>query len=46
MGSPHPPNIMTDEVVEAVPARYNAESTLEHEIEDRKTVIDLDLVSE
>jgi hypothetical protein len=34
---------MTDEVV---PARYNAKSTLEHEIEDRKNVIDLDLVSE
>jgi hypothetical protein len=45
MGSPHPPDVMTDEIVEAVPARYNTDSTLEHEIENRKNVIDLDLVS-
>lgn len=45
-GSPAPPGHMVDEITEAVPAQFNSESTLEREIQDKKNVLDFNLISE
>ena len=45
-GPPRPAGSMVDEITEAVPAKYNTESTLEHEVKAGKNVFDLDLLSE
>lgn len=43
MGSPAPPGTKVDEVVEAIPTKYNTESTLEKEINSPKQTIDFKL---
>ena len=45
-GTPRPAGSMVDEITEAVPAKYNTESTLEHEVKAGKNVFDFDLLSE
>lgn len=45
-GSPRPAGSMVDEITEAVPEKYNTESTLEHEVKAGKNVFNLDLLSE
>lgn len=45
MGSPAPPGTMVDEVKEAIPAKYNTQSTLEREITGDESTVDFDLDS-
>ena len=42
---PSPPGTMVDEIVEAVPARYNVETELSKEIAPGDNVFDFDLTS-
>jgi hypothetical protein len=44
-GSPAPPGTMVDEVVEAVPARYNSPSTLRSEVKAGNNSLSYDLLS-
>lgn len=44
-GSPAPPGTMIEEVVEAIPAAYNSNSTLEQRVEAGENVIDIELTS-
>jgi hypothetical protein len=44
-GSPAPPGTMVDEVVEAVPARYNIQSTLRSEVTAGNNSLNYDLSS-
>lgn len=46
VGSPTPPGTMVDETVEAVPARYNTNSTLTADIKAGDNTHDFDLKSE
>lgn len=43
MGSPAPPGTKIDEVAEAIPAKYNTETTLEKEVTTAKHVFDFKL---
>lgn len=43
VGSPAPPGTMKDEVIEAIPAKYNTESTVEKEVKSAKEVFDFKL---
>lgn len=43
MGSPAPKGTMIDEVKEAIPAKYNTQSTLEREIGSEESTVDFDL---
>ncbi len=45
-GPPRPAGSMVEEITEAVPEKYNTESTLEHEVKAGKNVFDLDLLSD
>lgn len=45
VGSPAPPGTMMDEVREAIPAKYNTQSTLEREISPGDETVDFDLES-
>jgi len=45
VGSPSPPGTMMDEVKEAIPAKYNTQSTLEREISADENTVDFDLES-
>ena len=45
-GSPYPPGHMIDETTEAVPAKYNTETTLEHTVEPGRNVFDFTLTSQ
>ncbi|WP_020468327.1 hypothetical protein [Zavarzinella formosa] len=42
-GSPAPPNTMIDETVEAVPAKYNKQSTLQREVKNGSNTLDFEL---
>ncbi|MCY2992356.1 MAG: hypothetical protein NTY19_31400 [Planctomycetota bacterium] len=42
-GSPLPPGTMVDEEIEALPAKYNNQSTLEKEVKAGKNTIDFEL---
>ena len=44
-GSPSPPGTMVDEEVEAVPEKYNRQSTLQKEVKAGPNTIDLELTS-
>jgi hypothetical protein len=44
-GSPAPPGSMVEEIAEAIPARYNSNSTLEREIVSGKNSLNFDLAS-
>jgi hypothetical protein len=44
-GSPAPPGTLVDEVVEVVPARYNAQSTLRSEVRPGNNPLDFNLTS-
>lgn len=43
VGSPSPPGTMMDEIKEAIPARYNTNSTLEAEVTGNQEGVDFDL---
>lgn len=45
LGSPAPPGTMVDEVEEAIPAKFNSQSTLEQEIQPGRSEIHFELTS-